>query len=243
MATRIHVPGPLKESIRIRLAESSGEIEAANRLVFRNYVKDGFWEDDENQLRNNRFLNSPHRSTFVAMQDRMLVGTLSIIADSPSGLPSDKTQTQPMQILRSADQPMAEISAFAMDHASCSSKSAFLFLISYMFQYSFYYAGIDRLVASCKPAHADFYESNLCFSKVTDLTYYDYSRASGYLISLDLLDAHRLFSERYPIRQMGDQGVYRFLLRDPQLCHQFPAVALKRRRNIDWVERSARKVA
>lgn len=230
-------------SFVVRVAMNEEEISKANRLVFRNYVKDGFWENDEAQLHQNRFLHSTERTIFVVLEEGKLIGTMSIIRDSLGGLPSDGTQSAPLHTLRSIGQSLAEVSAFAMDQAECSRRNIVFFLISYMFQYSFYYAGIDRLVASCKPAHADFYESFLGFSKVTELTYYDYSHASGYLISLDLFDAHRLFSEMYPPTTPSGRNLYRFLLCDPQPCHQFPMAALKRSRQVNWAERGVRKVA
>lgn len=239
----IRVPKPLSGDIQIRLAESGREIEAANWLVFRNYVEDGFWEEDETQVRNNKFLNSPSRRIFVALREGELIGTLSIVTDSLLGLPSDETQIEPMRALRSMDQSIAEISAFAMDRAASSSKTVFLYLIGYMFQYSLYYAGVDRLIASCKPSHADFYVSNLCFSRLSNLTYYDYSRASGYLIGLNLMDAHRLFSKRYPPDRRSGGGVYRFLFCDAQPCHQYPVrTSQKRTRKMTWPQ-GARKVA
>src|SRR5437868_2216446 len=157
MASRYRVPKLANPNIVIRLAHNQEEVEAANRLVFRNYVEDGFWENDETQLQTNKFLHSPARIVFVVLDEGNFVGTMSLIEDSRLGLPSDSTQAALMQQLRNSGDKLAEISAFAMDRSKTSYKNLFIFLWSYMLQYSFYYAEIDRLVASCKPKHADFY--------------------------------------------------------------------------------------
>ena len=229
-------------NIVVRVTEDEEEIAAANRLVFRNYVEDGFWDNNEAQLDNNRFLSSPARTVCVVFEDGNLIGTMSIILDSSLGLPSDGTQAVLTSHLRKRGTAIAEVSAFAMNRSRCSHRKVVLFLMSFVLQYSFYHAGIDRLIGSCKPEHADFYESILCFSKVSDLTYYDYSRAIGYLISLDLLEAHRLLWQKYPSNPTGE-SLYRFLLCDPQPCHIFPDRPLQRSRNINWLELSTSKVA
>lgn len=159
------------------------------------------------------------------------------------GLPSDGTQLALMQKLRASGGKIAEVSAFATDRSRAAHRRLAGLLISYMFQYSFYHAGIDRLVASCKPTHAHFYESVLCFSKVSDLTHYQYSRTSGYLLTLNLLEAHRLFSAKYPSGPATRKNLYRFYLCDPQPCHRFPREALARPRTVDWLKQSLRQVA
>jgi len=242
--TRAKVPTLSNRNVLIRVATDPKEIRQANWLVFRNYVADGFWENDETQIETNPFLHTPSRTVFVVLEDGKLVGTMSIIEDSPTGLPSDGTQLALMGQLRSRADRLAEVSAFAMDRSTGSRRKLVLFLMSYVLQYSFYHAGIDRFVASCKPGHADFYESMLCFSKVSDLTYYDYSHACGYLVSLNLIEAHLLLSQKYAVDPATGKSLYRFLLCEPQPCHQFSSsFPTKRSRELDWTQLSLRKVA
>jgi hypothetical protein len=149
-----------------------------------------------------------------------------------------------MQKLRRSGDKIAEVSAFAMDRNTTAHRKLIFFLMSFAFQYCFYYTDLDRLVASCKPEHADFYESVLCFSKISALTYYDYSHALGYLVSLNLLEAHQLLSTKYPPDPTTGESFYRFLMCDPQPCQRFsPALSLKRPRDRDWVRVSIRKIA
>lgn len=227
----------------IRTTTNPREIARANALVYRNYVEDGFWEDDDTQLKTNRFLHSPHRTVFVAEEAGEILGTMSLIADSDEyGLPSDSTQAYLTGALRSRSHLIAEVSAFAMDRTKTSTKRLMLFLIAYMHQYALYYTPIDRLIASCKPEHAEFYESIIGWTKISELTYYDYSHASGYLISLDLIEAHQILSEKYPADADG-QSFYRFLLCDPHPVHQFAPMTNMLRDRAQWARGHHRKVA
>lgn len=243
MGLRIKIPKLTSSNLVIRLTNEPHEIHQANELVFHNYVAAGFWENDHDKLRTNKFLHTSARKVFVALEDGRLLGTMSIVVDSQAGLPSDSAQAVQMQQVRAMGGTVAEVSAFAMDRSKTAHRRLIFFLISYMFQYSFYHAGIDRLVVSCIPTHADFYESALCFSKVGGPTYYMYTRVDAYLLSLDLLQAHSVLSKKYPMNESTGESLYRFLLRDPQPCQCFTGLPLKRPRDFDWVERSLQKVA
>lgn len=243
MASRIKVPKVTSSNLTVRVTANTQDIERANALVVRNYVAAGFWGEDEDKLRTNKILYAPARKVFVALEDGRLVGTMSIILDSQTGLPSDSVQPAQMQQLRGMGGSLAEVSAFAMERSVTSHRKLIFFLISYMFQYSFYHAGVDRLAVSCVPAHAHFYESALCFSKISGPTYYAYTRAVAYLLSLDLLQAHSLLSQKYPSDPATGDSFYRFLLGDPQPCQCFTGLPLKRPRNLDWIGRSLGKVA
>lgn len=243
MQTHFSTPIFHNSDVVVRVATSADEVQHANKLVFQNYVQDGFWENDERQLHTNKFLSTPEREVFIALEGEHLVGTISIIKDSSMGLPSDGTQSALMQKLRAAGDKLAEVSAFSMDRSRTAHRRLACLLMSYMYQYSFYHAGIDRFVVSCKPAHANFYESVLCFSKLSDLTYYQHSQTSGYLLTLNLLEAHRLFSIKYPLGSATRKNPYRFYLCDPQPGHRFPRGALARPRTVDWLKQSMRKAA
>jgi len=113
-----------------------------------------------------------------------------------------------------------------------------------MYQYSFYYARVDCLVASCESTHTDFYESILCFSRVSDPTYYAYTRVVGHCLSLDLVEAHLLFSEKYPADPATGESFYRFMLCDSHPCYRFPAgLLMSRSRPTDCIGQNLAKVA
>lgn len=229
MPANVKVPILRNSNIVVRLADDANEIARANRLVYRNYVDDGFWSDDRTQLKTNPFLHTPWRTVFVMFDGETLIGTMSMIRDSTNGLPSDGTQSKLIAKLRRPNMLLAEVSAFAMDRTT-SSRRLVLFLVSYAMQYGYYYLGIDQLIASCTPEHARFYQTILGFTKVSDLTYYDYSHATGYLLNFDLANGHRTLAAKYPPDSKTGQSFYRFLLCDPQPCHVFSPAPMMRAR-------------
>ncbi len=219
--SRNHVP-TIPQGVEIRLAHSGPELEAANRLVYQNYVQDGFWEPDEKQLETNRYLHSVQRVAWVAVRHGEVLGTLSIIHDSPNGLPSDTAQPELMRDLRAKGETLAEVSCLATQRSRAAPQIV-LWLMAWGLQYCLYHEGLGCLVASCKPQHANFYESVLCFSKLSPPVYYEYSHAVGYLISLRLAEAHARLAARYPADAQSGKSLYRFLLVDPHPALHFPA--------------------
>ena len=205
------------DNIVIRQTEDKGEIEGANRLIFGNYVSAKYWENDAKNLQN-KFLHTPMRKVIVALEDNELIGTISVILDSPIGLPSDCAQQPLMQQLRMLGGTFAEVSGFAMEKSKTAHRKMALFMMSYMFQYAYHYAGVDRLVASCIAAHAKFYESSVGFSRVKRIsgpTRYDQRSVSPflYLLTLNLKEVCSWHAE---------DNFYRFMFQDPQVCQHFP---------------------
>lgn len=243
MALSCKVPKLTNPNIVVRTTNDSTEIEQANKLVFRNYVEAGFWENNEDRWRQNKYLHTPARHVFVMMDRDRLLGTMSIIVDSPEGLPSDSAQPALMQGLRAKGGKLAEVSAFAMDRSATRQRNLFFFLISYMFQFSFFYAEVDRLAVSCVSAHANFYESVLGFARMGGPVYYAYTRVMAFLLTLDIAD-QVLLANRYASNAMADNTLYHFLFSELQPAHHFPAsLEIKRTRGTRETAQNLQKAA
>jgi hypothetical protein len=215
------------DNVVIRLADP-GEIDKTNRLVFGNYVSAKYWENDAKNLQN-IFLHTPMRKVVVALEDGEMVGTASVILDSAIGLPSDGGQRPLMQQLRNKGS-VAEISGLAIDRSKAKHQKLVLFLLSYVFQYSYYYLGLDRVAASCVGSHANFYVSAGLFIKISSPTAYsDRSVAPLFtLLDLDFMQAHANLAGHVPGSFLS------FMLREPHPCHRFPSESeLKRSREIN----------
>lgn len=236
MSVRTKVPQLNNPDIVIRLARNQEEIDAANDLVLRSYLDVGLWED-EKEFHNNKHIRSPMRTTIVAAERDKIIGTISTIRDSRSGLPADKFQPEITKRMRANGERICELTALAVDKsASEHHRTTVLFLYKFLYQYSYYYAGMDRFVATVTPRHAFFYESVCCFQKLSSTAHYSYVRLGVQFVTLPLLLAHRYFSDRYETEPENRNNFYRFLLVDehPNLC--FPDKRLMRRsREIDWV--------
>lgn len=236
MSSRLAVPCLKDNDVLIRVAQTEREMEEANALVYRQYVG-LYWKDDIEGFRNNKYLHTSARVAFVILHQGRVSGTMSIIKDSSNGLPTDTFQPDILHRLRATGDKLAEVSALAMDPAQPHRQSLILFLIKYMMQYSFYYAGLDRLVVSCRPRHAAFYSAHIKFQILTPPIPYEYaSQVRCQLLTLNLVQAHRLLSEEYAHGDGAEENLYRFLLVEEHPNLQFPAGQLMRRsRQINWV--------
>jgi hypothetical protein len=235
MLSRIRVPVLKDKNLIIRLAKDKKEVEEANWLVYRNYVAEGFWEEDIEAFHNNKWFRSSYRKVFVIEDSNRIIGTASIIQDSKEGLPSDAFQPEWMRYVRRTNDKLAEVSALAIDK-SRQQRNLVLFLIKFYMQYSFYYAGIDRLIKACRPVHADFYASIVRFQKVNGIVHNDYARRPSQLLTMHLIHGHKLLSEHYESDSRNKNNFYRFLLVEEHPNLIFPEKRLMRRsRQIDWV--------
>lgn len=234
MAVRTRVPRLDNPGLRIRLAHDEAEVAAADRLLFDNYVAEGYWQDDASCLDNNPHLRSPQRVVCVAMDGDQLIGTASLIRDSRSGLPADGFQPEILQQLRSNRENLAEVSALAVRRGG-ESRNLVLFLFKFLFQYSFYYAAFDRVILVCTPKHARFYESMILFTRLSSTNHYGYVNVNAQLLTLSMLESHRLFQDYYETDPSNRDNLYRFFLVDEHPSLQFPERRLqKRARELDW---------
>lgn len=241
MASRLKAPKLTNPDLLVRLARNQTEIEAANYLIYRNYVN-LYWPEDERAFQRNKYLHAPSRRLAVAIQAGKVIGTMSALKDSALGLPSDTSRHDILRRYRKNGERLAEITSFAVDRAAPQAASLSLFLMKFFMQYSFYYAGIDRLIVSCRPRHADFYEQHLCFDKVTQPAPHAYAgNVPCQLVTLNLMQAHARLSDRYGEARTSPDNFYRFLLVDEHPNVQLPDKRqLQRSRHLDWAALATR---
>lgn len=239
MSVRTKVPQLNNPDIVIRLAQNQEEIETANELVLRSYLDVGLWED-EKEFHNNKHIHSPMRTTIVAAERDKIIGTISTIKDSKIGLPADKFQPGIMKRLRGNGERIAELTALAVDKsASEHYRTLVLFLYKFVQQHTFYYAGMDRFIATVTPKHAVFYESVCCFERLSSTSNYSYVKLAVQFVAQHLVLAHKHYSDRYETDPADRNNFYRFLLVDEHPNLLFPDKKLLRRsREIDWVSQA-----
>ena len=236
--SRLKAPKFSNTSVVIRAAENKEEIEAANRLVFANYVDKGYWDSGQDALQQNKYLHSPRRTAFVALDAGSVIGTASIIFDSNCGLPADHFRPELMRRLRSAGDRIAEVSALAVDRAYAQQRDVVLFLFKFVYQYSFYYAGVDRFVVVCTPRHAVFYETFCRFQKIAPTGRYDYVGVEAQLLTVHLVNMHKRFVDADETALTDPNSFYRFLLVDDHPSLRFPEKKPQRLREINWAKQA-----
>lgn len=238
MVSRVKVPQIKNPNIVVRLAETPQEVEAANELVCANYLEVGLWENEE-EFRSNKFCQSEARVTFVMVEGSRVIGTVSVIKDTQNGLPADTFQPELMRQLRRTGDRLAEISALAVEKSADQQRALVLFLYKLMYQYSFYYLGIDRFIATTTPKHAAFYQSICGFHALSAPADYYYVKLGVQLLTAHLIRDRLTLAEAYGLERELDaveRSFYHFLLIDDHPSVRFPDKKLMRRsREIDWL--------
>jgi len=220
--SRLRIPTLTNPNIVIRMAESQEEVDAANRLVFRNYVELGYWENSEDVIRKNRYLWLPTRDVFVVADGAKIIGTISIITDSADGIPADNFQPAAVRRLRETCDKLAEISAFAFAKDHPHQHTLLHFLMAFIAQYSFHYAGIDRLIAVCTPKHARFYELCYGFKRTEAAGMYDYVKVDAQLLTLDLCEIYETAPPYGDPHSRGEFFDFLYFRRHPNLRFPVP---------------------
>ena len=237
MSVKNRIPELKNRNLVIRLAEGQREIDQANQLVCQNYLRVGLFQD-EAVFWENAYIHSPFRTAIVAMDNEQVVGTVSIIKDSPLGLPADKFQPDIVRQLRARGELLAESSAFSVDPGQ-DQRSLALFLLTFMFQYGFYHVGIDRFLASVVPKHGNFYQNVFRFIKLSEATHNAYVQRDGELLSLAFLQAHQDLYEHYERDAGNHSNFYRFVMLDDHPAMMFPDNKGLRRRKAQYWRREA----
>lgn len=233
----------LKDSrLLIRIATDPSEIATANKLVCEKYIGEGYWDDDQ-PFRQNCYMHSEMRVVFVIEISGEIVGTASIVKDSDSGLPLDKTHPDVLRTFRATGEYLAEVSALALDKTVIDQRNIILFLFKFIYQYSFYYCRVDRFVIATTARHAAFYKSAYCFEELGGGSCYRYVKAhvKPTVLTLPLLQAHEEYYLRYEHGQQVDssESFYRFMLVNEHPNLKFPSKKLMQRsRAINWVEQA-----
>lgn len=102
------------KDIIYQVAKSSEELEQALSLVYNKYASRGYIPNDyKSKFRISIYNALPSTTTFIAKQNEQLVATVTIIPDSPIGLPMDKLYKEKIDILRKQGRKIAEVSQLA----------------------------------------------------------------------------------------------------------------------------------
>ncbi|MCS6861287.1 MAG: hypothetical protein NZT92_13305, partial [Abditibacteriales bacterium] len=108
----------------------------------------------------------PHNVTFLGYVDERAVATVSLILDSPLGLPMEENYAAEIKALRDAGRKIAEVSGLATVPER-RHQSMFLYVLKVMIAYAIF-AGVEDLCVMISPEHAGFFEEVLLFERLAD---------------------------------------------------------------------------
>lgn len=199
-----------------RVARTRQELEGAFSLVYKEYLRRGYIPRGyKSKLRISLYNALPTTTTFVAKHNKKVVAAVTLIPDSPLGLPMDKIYKEELDILRKDGCKIAEVSQLAID-TDLFGKGFFsmfnfnkLMFIFKLFKVLFDYAtDIDKLSDLCiavNPKHQYLYKF-LYFEQIGGLKYYGtVNRAPAIAFRLKLTGVEERVTKR---------GLYKIFIAD-----------------------------
>lgn len=173
-------------SISYKFAQETYELESSFELVWKSYVKVGLQADDGQILRITKYHLLPTTKILVAIhhpeldkknpdyeklkEPGLVVGTLSLVLDSPLGLPMEEICGEEIAELRDDSRILAEIIALAVD-PDFRKDNLMMYLYKLLFQYA-RYKGVTDLACSVTKKHLQFYRRMLLFSPLGKIKKY-----------------------------------------------------------------------
>jgi hypothetical protein len=157
--TALEAPAGFHNGFKIRVAKLSGRRREAGTLVERRYSGRGYTIPSLNQ--------DPNLSTFIAYDEGVLVGTVSVRLDSGKGISADELYRAEIDALRQTGAKLCEFTRLAVDKTAASKPVlAGLFHTAYL--YSAVIRGCTHAVIEVNPRHVAFYGRALAFHPIGD---------------------------------------------------------------------------
>jgi len=141
----------------------------------------------------------PESQTFIIKEEESLIGTITLVPDSPCGLPMEAIYPEEIASLRRPGRKLAEVSLLALDLRLFGKKSFSLTdfqklsttfkLFKGLFDYSQQVLGITDIVISMHPKHQGLYQY-LLFRTIGDIRAYSAAcDKPAVAMHLDVLEA------------------------------------------------------
>lgn len=179
------------------LATDRDALEEAFRLVHDQYVAQGYMDPHPSGWRLSIHNALPSTRVFVARAGGRVVATITLIVDSPLGLPMDEIYADDLRGLRGERRDLAEVSGLAVHPDYQSSGVAILLrLFRMLVLYAAEMARLSDLCIAVNPHHAAFYRKAFHFRILGGLKQYrKVNGAPAVALRLDLALARALMRE------------------------------------------------
>lgn len=177
--------------LRVKLATTEAELEAAFALLHDAYVASNFMDPQPSGLRVTKFHALPATTTIVALWDDKVVGTMSLVRRSAFGMPLESIFD--ISHLVQNGQRVFETSSLAVHKDFSGRHGMILFpLLKFMVEYALGYFGSNYMAIAVNPTWIEFYDALFNFTRLskTTIDHYDFVKgapAIGAFISVDTL--------------------------------------------------------
>ena len=182
-----------------KIADSIDELSKAYRLVHDAYVKKGYMDPDPSGMRVTKHTLNPNTTTFIGLQNKRAISTISLYRDSDSGLPMDVIYKKELDTLRLQGRKIAEVGSLAASPEYWNGNPiATLHSFKIMLDYAMNYLDVDDLVIAVNPKQEHFYTWVMLCHQIGGLKSYNYVKSNpAVAMRLDLDHYENMFINTY----------------------------------------------
>ena len=134
-------------------------------LVHDRYLELGYMTQHESGMRYSLLNFLPQATTFVVEEGSKVLGTLTVVIDSPAGLPGEEVYSEEFEQRRAERRIVAEATMFSCGADKQTQASVSLQLMALAFSWCAE-TGVDDLCLIVAPKHVGFYEKILGFERL-----------------------------------------------------------------------------
>ncbi len=185
-------------------AQTIDDLKACYNAVYQGYVLRGYCAPHPSQAYYHYYCFLPQSRTFTLKDKDKLLGTISLVVDSPCGLPMDNLFSREINRLRAEGRKLAEVSLLAMAHHEKKKKffsltnfdkQVQLFrLFKIIYEYARHVAGVTDLVIGVHPKHETLYKY-LMFRAIGSPKSYSEARGNPALpLHFDIIQGEKDYS-------------------------------------------------
>lgn len=231
MTKRLVVKSTELKNISICLADTLEEREKAFQLAHAAYVDRGIAIATRSGLKFSPFHLLPGTTTFVAKRGTHVLGTVSLIEDSPIGIPMESVHPEEVGRLRHAGRRFAEVSTLCVA-PDVRGRGISLALYQAMVCWARRHRLIEDLVIAVHPKMRDFFCHGLLFERMGPTREYgSLNSALSAPLCIDLTSAPSRYRAAYDRSGMQIMiadcrtNLYRFFTEDALACVKLPEIA------------------
>ncbi len=226
---RVKVGADELNGVRIKLANSSDEREQAFRLVQASYVDRGISTPTRSGLRFSPFHVLPGSSTLIAEKEGRVIGTISLVEDSPIGLPMEVIHPAEVAGLRHKNRRFAEVGTLSVT-PEARGRGVPLMLYNALFRWARHHRMLENLVVAVHPRVRNFYCNGLLFERLgPDQKYHALNGALSTPLQIDLAGALHRYRRIYDRATMefsmagSRTNLYQFFVKEVMGCVDLPS--------------------
>ena len=187
-----------KGEYRLVMAVAEADRLACWRLVYQEYVALGYVRPSALEYRYTLHDALPDTAAFLVERSGEAVGTVSVIPDSPLGLPADESHPDALAQLHAAGRSPVEVGRLAIRKDCMNDRTVLVALFDALSIYGRCVRRATDLVITVNPGHARYYERMLLFECLgEERALGSVCGAPAVLLRLDLETAEGRYAQTY----------------------------------------------